>query len=177
VDHEMNEKELQKQLQTKVKRKLEPLFGRYNMDFGGIDASLKWKPIVLIIGNYSSGKSTLINELVGQNVQRTGQAPTDDSFTIITYDDSADDTEEIQVTQERDGKFLLNDPDYPFEILKKHGQRFAAHFRLKKVNSPFLKTGKDAGWFPSIGGRKPTQLGVFLLLLLFLSTNKSKSSI
>ena len=43
------------------------------------------------------------------------------------------------MTQERDGKFLLNDPDYPFEILKKHGQRFAAHFRLKKVNSPFLK--------------------------------------
>ena len=82
----MNEKELQKQLQTKVKKKLEPLFARYKMDFGGIDATLKWKPIVLIIGNYSSGKSTFINELVGQQIQRTGQAPTDDSFTIITSD-------------------------------------------------------------------------------------------
>lgn len=39
-----------------------------------------------------------------------------------------------------DGKHLLNDPEFPFETLKKHGQRFAAHFRLKKVNSPFLKT-------------------------------------
>ena len=86
----MNEKELQKQLQTKVKKKLEPLFARYKMDFGGIDAALKWKPIVLIIGNYSSGKSTLINELVGQHIQRTGQAPTDDSFTIITSDPGAD---------------------------------------------------------------------------------------
>jgi EH domain-containing protein 1 len=34
---------------------------------------------------------------------------------------------------------LLNDPEYPFETMKKHGQRFASHFKLKKVNSPFLK--------------------------------------
>jgi EH domain-containing protein 1 len=33
-----------------------------------------------------------------------------------------------------------NNPEYPFETLKKYGQRFAAHFRLKKVNSPFLKS-------------------------------------
>ena len=39
----MNEKELQKQLQTKVKKKLEPLFNRYKMDFGGIDATLNPK--------------------------------------------------------------------------------------------------------------------------------------
>jgi hypothetical protein len=45
----------------------------------------------------------------------------------------------VRVTEERDGKFLLNDPEYPFESLKKHGQRFASHFRLKKVNSAFLK--------------------------------------
>ncbi len=41
---------------------------------------------VCVVGRNGSGKSTLINELVGQDVQRTGQAPTDDSFTIITSD-------------------------------------------------------------------------------------------
>ena len=51
-----------------------------------------------------------------------------------------DGSDAVRVTEERDGKFLLNDPEYPFESLKKHGQRFAAHFRLKKVNAPFLKT-------------------------------------
>ena len=33
---------------------------------------------------------------------------------------------------------LLNDPTYPFESFKKHGKRFASHFRLKSVKSEFL---------------------------------------
>jgi hypothetical protein len=93
-----------------------------------------------VLGNYSSGKSTLINEFLGAYIQPTGQAPTDDSFTVITYDDSVPDSGTVQITEERDGKYLLNDPEYPFATLKKHGQRFASHFRLKKVNSPFLKS-------------------------------------
>ena len=50
-----------------------------------------------------------------------------------------DEDDTIRVVEERDGKFLLNDPEYPFETLKRYGQRFIAHFRLKKVNSPFLE--------------------------------------
>lgn len=103
-----------------------------------LETNIKWRPQVLVIGNYSSGKSMLINDFIGADIQATGQAPTDDSFTIITYDDK-DNNDLIQVTEERDGKVLLNDPEYPFESLKKHGQRFAAHFCLKKVNAPFLK--------------------------------------
>ena len=58
---------------------------------------------------------------------------------IITHDEAVDPKTGIRVTEEREGKVLLSDPQYPFEALKKHGQRFAAHFRLKKVNSPFLR--------------------------------------
>jgi len=128
----MNEKELQKQLQTKVKRKLEPLFDRYKMDFGGIDAALKWKPIVLIIGNYSSGKSTLINELIGQHVQRTGQAPTDDSFTIITSDPGRDDGE-------IPGSTLVSDENLPFGHFRKFGEKLISHICMKRVNCPMLE--------------------------------------
>lgn len=128
----MNEKELQKQLQTKVKKKLEPLFGRYKMDFGGIDATLKWKPIVLIIGNYSSGKSTLINELVGQDIQRTGQAPTDDSFTIITADNGRDDVE-------TPGSTLVNDENLPFLHFKGYGEKLISHICMKQIASPVLE--------------------------------------
>ena len=127
----MNEKELQKQLQTKVKKKLEPLFAKYNMDFGGIDATLKWKPLVLIIGNYSSGKSTLINELIGHDVQRTGQAPTDDSFTIITSDTGHDDVE-------TPGSTIVNDPNLPFQHFKGYGEKLISHICMKQVNSPML---------------------------------------
>lgn len=129
---------LRVELVEMVADRLTPVALRYGYSEVPLEANIKWRPQVLVLGNYSSGKSTLINELVGGNIQTTGQAPTDDSFTIITYDES-DTPGETRVIEERDGKVLLNDPEYPFEILKKHGQRFSSHFRLKKVNSPFLK--------------------------------------
>ncbi len=128
----MNEKELQRQLQTKVKKKLESLFARYKMDFGGIDASLKWKPIVLIIGNYSSGKSTFINELVGQDIQRTGQAPTDDSFTIITSDPGLSGAE-------TPGSTLVNDEKLPFGHFKQFGEKLISHICMKQISSPAIE--------------------------------------
>jgi hypothetical protein len=123
-----------------VENHLSPVALRYGYSDIPLEANIKWTPLVLVLGNYSSGKSALINEFLGADIQATGQAPTDDSFTIITYDETALSDSPIQMTEERDGKHLLNDPEFPFEILKKHGQRFAARFRLKKVNSPFLKT-------------------------------------
>jgi GTPase SAR1 family protein len=131
--------ELRTDLLALVEEYLTPVALRYGYSESPLEANIKWRPQVLVLGNYSSGKSTLINDFLGADIQATGQAPTDDSFTVITYDGSAAGKEEICVTEERDGKFLLNDPEYPYESLKKHGQRFASHFRLKKVNSPFLK--------------------------------------
>ena len=130
---------LRAEMVSMVETHLSPVAREYGYSDVALETTIKWRPIVLVLGNYSSGKSTLINEFLGADIQAIGQAPTDDSFTIITYGDSASDTQSVRVTEHRDGKFLLNDPEYPFEILKKHGQRFSAHFRLKKVNSPFLK--------------------------------------
>lgn len=132
-DHyiKMDEKELQQELQSQVHEKLLPLFNRYGVDFSGLESVLKWKPIVLMIGNYSSGKSTLINELLGQDIQRTGQAPTDDSFTILTSDP---DEEATEIT----GATLVNDDSLPFSSFKVYGERFISHFSLKQVESDLL---------------------------------------
>ncbi len=130
---------LRTELLEMVSEQLTPVAMRYGYSEVPLETNIKWRPQVLVLGNYSSGKSTLINEFLGLEVQGTGQAPTDDSFTVITYDEGEPDGSAIRVTDQRDGKFLLNDPEYPFETLKKHGQRFASHFRLKKVNSPFLR--------------------------------------
>jgi len=130
---------LRAELVAMVADNLTPVALRYGYTEVPLESNIKWRPQVLVLGNYSSGKSTLINEFLGADIQATGQAPTDDSFTVITYDDSVPADTPARVTEERDGKFLLNDPEYPFETLKKHGQRFISHFRLKKVNSEFLK--------------------------------------
>lgn len=130
---------LRTELLELVEEELTPVAMRYGYSEVPLESNIKWRPQVLVLGNYSSGKSTLINEFLGGNIQRTGQAPTDDSFTVITFDETVPCNGPVRVTEERDGRFLLNDPEFPFEALKKHGQRFATHFRLKKVNSPFLK--------------------------------------
>lgn len=130
---------LKSEILEMVSSKLTPAAKLYGYSETPLESAIKWKPLVLVLGNYSSGKSTLINEFLGATVQKTGQAPTDDSFTILTYDETVSEDSGIRVTDERDGKFLMNDPEYPFEALKRHGQRFSAHFCLKKVNSPFLK--------------------------------------
>jgi len=131
---------LRSDLLATVAERLTPVAVRYGYSEVPLETNIKWRPIVLVLGNYSSGKSALINEFLGADIQATGQAPTDDSFTVITHDGSPPSNGSVRTTEQRDGKYLLNDPEYPFEMLKKHGQRFAAHFRLKKVSAPFLRT-------------------------------------
>ncbi len=128
---------LEKELYEIVQDRLTPVALKYNYSETPLESNIAWQPVVLITGNYSSGKSTLINEYLGAEIQKTGQAPTDDSFTVLTFDGSTE--EPVGVVEEHDGRYLLNDPEYPFEKLKKYGQRFASHICLKKVNSPFLK--------------------------------------
>ena len=76
-------------------RVLSPLRSRLRFEpqpgstFGQLHA-----PLVLVLGNHSSGKSTCINALLGRGngkscsgkgeVQRSGRAPTDAKFTVIT---------------------------------------------------------------------------------------------
>ncbi len=129
---------LRTELVRMVADSLSPVALRYGYSDVPLESTIKWRPMVLILGNYSSGKSTLINELLGMPLQATGQAPTDDAFTVLTHDPAAG-SGSVRITEEREGQALLGDPEYPFAGLKKHGQRFAAHFRLKKVNAPFLQ--------------------------------------
>jgi GTPase SAR1 family protein len=88
---------------------------------------------VLVIGNYSSGKSTFINELLDMPVQRTGQAPTDDSFTILTSPAEGEKEEDIP------GGTIIHDERLPFAPLMPFGERLFSHFRMKKVRSPLLE--------------------------------------
>ncbi len=129
----MDETTLQIELQTEVKNKLAPLFLKYHLDFSDLESVLKSQPIVLIIGNFSSGKSTLINELLGQDIQRTGLSPTDDAFTVITAGGDGDRVHEIP------GSTLVNDSTLPFGNFKKHGMRFMSHFLRKKIEHPLLE--------------------------------------
>jgi EH domain-containing protein 1 len=126
-------KTLIKKLDKLLRGKMAPIFKRYNVSMQDLLTPLKWKPLVLIIGNYSSGKSTFINELLDMPVQRTGQAPTDDCFTVLTCPEEGATEEEIP------GGTIINDERLPFTPLMPYGERLFAHFRMKKVKSPLLE--------------------------------------
>ena len=127
----MDKINIQAAIEKRVKKKLAPLFKRYKSDFDSLEAIIRWKPIVFIIGNYSSGKSTFINEILGSKIQHTGQSPTDDSFTIITSDKTG--------VGNIPGSTVVRDENLPFTKFKGFGKDFISHFSLKKVDVSLLE--------------------------------------
>lgn len=79
-------------------------------------------PMVFVLGNHSSGKSSWANYLAGQTIQATGVAPTDDSFTIIAPGNKKDD---------QDGHALVGDPAMGFRGLQQFGSSLVNHLVLK----------------------------------------------
>lgn len=137
----MNIHDLKEKLTRSANEQVIPTMKRYGLNGSSLQARLLWKPTVLILGNYSSGKSTLINEIIGADIQQTGQAPTDDSFTVLTAPEDFNwvDGATPEVIENRSGSVVLNDSTLPFHKLKRHGRAFAAHFRLKRVSAPVLR--------------------------------------
>ena len=89
-------------------------------------------PAMLFLGNHSSGKSTLINGLVGGDaVQDVGLAPTDDGFTILVYGETEEDI---------CGPAAVARLPEEFAGLKLFGGNFLQHLRIKVRNRPLLKT-------------------------------------
>ena len=88
------------------------------------EAALRDAPLILMIGNHSSGKSTFINFFTQQQVQLTGMAPTDDDFSILRYG---------PVDKERNGSSLVSNPAFGFEGLNQFGPKFLSHLKMKSI--------------------------------------------
>ena len=124
---------LKEEIERMLPQKLSKVFECYGFNIGELLTPLKWKPLVLIIGNYSSGKSTFINEFLGQDVQRTGQAPTDDSFTILTAPDAEEGPGDLT------GSTIVADERLPFVGLRKFGEKLLSHLVMKRIESEKLR--------------------------------------
>jgi len=81
-------------------------------------------PTVLCLGNHSSGKSSFINHWIGQQVQHTGVAPTDDGFTVLMYGDGQVDI---------DGRIAVVDPQLLLRDFEQYGKEFLNHLKVKKL--------------------------------------------
>lgn len=101
---------------------------------------ISWWPVVAILGTYSAGKSTFLNEYLGQDLQRTGNQAVDDKFTVIAYG-AGDQAHQLP------GLALDKDPRFPFfqisrdieRVAEGEGKRVDAYLQLRTTNAPVLQ--------------------------------------
>lgn len=99
-----------------------------------------WWPLISVLGTFSSGKSTFINDLLGSRLQATGNQAVDDKFTVICYggEDSS---------RTLPGLALDSDPRFPFykisrdleEELAGEGARLDTYLQLRTCTSEGLR--------------------------------------
>jgi len=118
------------------KTKLLPLESAYNFhDFHSPaldDPDFDAKPMIMLVGQYSTGKTTFIRYLLERDFPgiRIGPEPTTDSFIAVMHGD-------------KDGiipgNALVVDPKKQFRPLSKFGNAFLNRFQCSMVNSEVLK--------------------------------------
>ncbi|KAI5709144.1 hypothetical protein M8J76_011196 [Diaphorina citri] len=96
------------------------------------DADFDAKPTVMLVGQYSTGKTTFIRYLLERDFPgiHIGPEPTTDRFIAVMYDER-----EGSVP----GNALVVDPKKQFRPLDKFGNSFLNRFQCSLVNSPVLK--------------------------------------
>jgi ribosome biogenesis GTPase A len=98
--------------------------------------SIPWWPLVSVLGTFSAGKSSFINNFLADKLQLTGNQAVDDKFTVITYSNN----KENRVLP---GVALNADPRFPFyqmsdeidKVASGEGRRIDAYLQMKTSNS------------------------------------------
>lgn len=124
-------------LRKLYKQKLLPLEEFYKFhDFHSPpldDPDFESKPMVLLVGQYSTGKTSFIRYLLEQEFPgiRIGPEPTTDRFIVVMHN------EQDGVIP---GNALVVDPKKQFRPLSKFGNAFLNRFQCSQVNNPVLQS-------------------------------------
>ncbi len=99
--------------------------------------SISWWPLISVLGTFSAGKSSFINEFLGKKVQQSGNQAVDEKFTVLCYSKN-------EATLP--GVALDADPRFPFYNISKEIEKIEGshsninrYLQLKTVNSQNLK--------------------------------------
>lgn len=129
---------VQTRLKNIYKRTVLPVEKRFQYDYFYespflSDVEFDAKPQVMLIGQYSVGKTSFIRYLLGRDFpgQRIGPEPTTDRFTVL-----------LNGPEERviPGNALSVHPDLPFRGLERFGVSFLSRFEGSQVPSSVLKS-------------------------------------
>jgi CRISPR-associated DxTHG motif protein len=95
-----------------------------------------WWPLISVLGTFSSGKSTFLNQFLGRQLQATGNQAVDDKFTVICFGREG-------APQVLPALALDSDPRFPFynisreieEVTRGEGSRLDSYLQLKTCDS------------------------------------------
>ena len=124
-------RKLEEAVQAHYDDSLQPVAGKLQVDLPRNRQAVPSLPMVLFLGNHSSGKSSFINHLIGAPRQKTGLAPTDDGFTVLAYGETED---------EFDGQSAATHPEFAFGRLERLGSNFLSRMRLKTHPAEILRS-------------------------------------
>ncbi|MCA8921645.1 MAG: dynamin family protein [Planctomycetes bacterium] len=108
---------------------LAPIATRFEFEGPPPHSETSAPPMVLFLGNHSAGKSSFINHLVGEQIQRTGIAPIDDGFTVITHG---------EVAEVKDGMSVVTNPKLAWNDLERFGPQLVSHLKMVVHPNPGL---------------------------------------
>ena len=101
---------------------------------------ISWWPLISILGTFSAGKSSFINQYVGDSIQKTGNQAVDDKFTVLCF--SSDNS--VRVLP---GIALDADPRFPFyqmseaieKVAEGEGARIDTYLQLKTCPTDIMR--------------------------------------
>ena len=101
---------------------------------------ISWWPLISILGTFSAGKSSFINQYVGEVIQKTGNQAVDDKFTVLCF--SSDNS--VRVLP---GIALDADPRFPFyqmseaidKVAEGEGARIDTYLQLKTCPTDIMR--------------------------------------
>ena len=101
------------------------------------DAWFDSRPMVLLLGQYSVGKTSFIRYLLGRDFpnQHIGPEPTTDRFIVVMYGDRE------KVTP---GNALTSQPDTPFHSLRNYGTHFLDRLQASSVHTSSISPMSSA---------------------------------
>jgi len=96
------------------------------------DADFSYRPMVLLLGQYSTGKTTFIRHLLSREYPglRVGPEPTTDKFIAVTHG---------SIDQVVSGHAATMDNSLPFQQLGTFGNSFLARFECARTTCPLLE--------------------------------------
>jgi len=103
---------------------------------------ISWWPLISILGTFSSGKSTFINDYIGEKIQDTGNQAVDDKFTVICHRSAG-----VGGNRTLPGSALDADPRFPFfrisreieKVAQGEGKHIESYLQLRTTAKDRIK--------------------------------------